>query len=137
MSAPRDTPDKTLIDLETKFWQSMVDLDTEAAVELISEPALMVTPMGVLKFDRAAYREMAKREKSILTSFELSAVQVVFPNDSTAIVTYHVKQSLTPRGKGESTLQEMNDSSTWIKKGSNWECVLHTETPAEGKRISH
>ena len=32
------SPSKTLIDLETKFWQSMVDQDTDAALELLSEP---------------------------------------------------------------------------------------------------
>ena len=127
---------KTLIDLETKFWQSMVDQDTETAVEMISEPALMVTPMGAFKFDRAGYREMAKQAPLVLTSFELSDVQVVFPNDATAVVSYHVKQGVAKRGKGESETQEMNDTTTWVRTGSNWQCVLHTETPAEARKTS-
>ena len=71
-----------------------------------------------------------------LSSFELSDMQVVFPNDSTAVLTYHVKQKVTPRGKDESTVQEMNDTSTWIKVGDDWQCVIHTETPAGGEQRS-
>jgi hypothetical protein len=53
------TPSQTLIDLETKFWQSMIDQDTDAAVAMLSEPALMVSSHGAMKFDHAGYRKMA------------------------------------------------------------------------------
>ena len=66
----------------------------------------------------------------VLTSFEFSDMDVMFPNDTTAVVTYRVRQGVAPRGEGESTTQEMNDTSTWVQKGTGWECVMHTETPA-------
>lgn len=50
-----------LIDLETRFWQSMVDDDTDTAVGMLSEPALMVSQHGAIKFDHAGYRRMARR----------------------------------------------------------------------------
>jgi hypothetical protein len=123
------TPSKTLIALETKFWQSILDQDADGALELLSEPALMVSSHGVMKFDHAGYRRMAKNGSMVLKSFELSDVQVVFPNDSTAVMTYHVKQGVSQRGNDASTLQEMNDTSTWIKVDDTWQCVMHTETP--------
>ena len=89
-------PNKTLIDLETKFWQSMVNQDTDAALEMLSEPALMVSSHGAFKFDHAGYRKMAEQGSMIVTSFELSDMEVVFPNDTTAILTYRVKQGITP-----------------------------------------
>jgi len=55
------TSDKTLIDLETKFWQSMVDQDPDTAVSLLSEPALMVSAHGAMKFDHAGYRRWRSR----------------------------------------------------------------------------
>jgi hypothetical protein len=55
---------------------------------------------------------------------------VVFPSESSAILTYHVKQGVAPRSNGGSTFQEMNDTSTWIRTGLQWKCVMHTETPA-------
>jgi hypothetical protein len=42
---------------------------------------------------------MAEQGSMVLTSFELSDVEVLFPNDTTAVLTYHVKQEVAPRGK--------------------------------------
>ncbi len=120
---------KTLIDLEKRFWQAMVDQDAESAMKLLGEPALMVSAHGALKFDREGYRRMAERGPMIVKSFELSDMDVVFPDDTTAILTYRVKQAVTPRGRNEPVVQEMNDSSTWVKNGQGWQCVMHTETP--------
>jgi hypothetical protein len=123
---------KTLIDLETKFWQSMIDNDTEVAVEMLSEPSLMVSPHGTMRFDHAGYREMAEQGSMVLTSFELSDMQVMFPDETTAVLAYKVKQGMASRGKeDQSTEQEMYDTSTWIRSGSSWHCVMHTETPIQ------
>ena len=130
MATPRDT----ILELENRFWQSMVDNDADAAVELLTEPALMVSAHGTMKFDHAGYREMAEKGPMVLTGFELSDVQVVFPNATTAIATYHVKQQVAQRGKDSADVQEMNDTSTWIKEDGSWKCVMHTETPAGAKR---
>lgn len=131
------TSSKTLVDLETKFWQSMVDQDTDTALELLHEPALMVSAHGAMKFDHAGYRKMAEQGSSTVTAFSLSDMEVVFPDDTTAILTYHVKQKISPRGNGKAVTQEMNDTSTWIQKGANWQCVMHTETPVDTKKVAH
>lgn len=125
------TPSKTLMELETKFWQSMVDEDTDAALELLAEPALMVSAQGAMKFDHEGYREMAEQGSMVVTSFELSDMDVVFANDSTAVLSYRVTQGVATRGNGKTTVQEMNDSSTWVQAGKQWKCVAHTETPAQ------
>ncbi|MDM0110044.1 nuclear transport factor 2 family protein [Variovorax sp. J22R24] len=127
------TPSKTLVDLEKKFWQSMIDQDTDAALALLSEPALMVSSHGAMKFDHAGYRKMAEQGSMVVTSFELSDTQVVFPTEDTAILTYGVKQGVASRGQADSATQEMFDSSTWIRTDQGWRCVMHTETPVEKK----
>ncbi len=128
------TSSKTLIDLETKFWQSMVDQDPDTAVSLLSEPALMVSSHGAMKFDHTGYRKMAEQGTMVLTSFELSDVEVVFPNDTTAVLTYRVKQGMATRGNAKSTTQEMADTSTWVQsEGDDWRCVMHTETRIDKK----
>ncbi len=131
------TPTKTLIELENKFWQSIVDQDSDTATEMLCEPSLMVSTHGAMKFDHAAYRKMATQGSMVLTSFELSNVDVVFPNDATAIVTYKVKQSMARRGEAEGTVQEMNDTSTWIQTRGGWRCAMHTETPIDTKQSTH
>jgi hypothetical protein len=122
--------EQTLTELERRFWQSMVDQDTDAALRLLAEPALMVSSHGAMKFDHAGYRKMAEQGGMVLTSFALSDVVVVFPNENTAILTYRVRQGMAVRGKRESQVEEMNDTSTWVRDGGAWKCVMHTETPA-------
>ena len=129
------TSSKTLIDLEKKFWQSMVDTDTDTALKLLSEPAMMVSSHGAMKFDHPTYRKMAEHGDMVVTGFEMSDVDVAFPNDAIGIVTYHVKQEVAPRGKsGGATTQEMHDTSTWVQSDGQWRCVMHTETPVEAKK---
>jgi len=125
------TPRQTVIDLERAFWQSMLDADTDTAVSMLCEPALMVSQHGALKFDHATYRKMAEQGSMVLTAFELRDIDVVFPNDDTAVVTYGVDQSVAPRppGKGQPVKQRMQESSTWVREDGRWRCAIHTETP--------
>ena len=131
------SPSKTLIDLETKFWQSMVDQDTAAALKLLHDPACMATAHGAMKFDHAGYRKMAEQGSMVVTSFALSDVEVMFPTETTAVMTYRVKQSVAARDGGNSTTQDMSDTSTWVHVGNRWRCVLHTESPMQTTPQKH
>lgn len=127
------TPTKTLIDLETKFWQSMVDQDADAALQLLHDPALMASGHGAMKFDHAGYRKMAEQGAMVVTSFAFSDVEVMFPTATTAVMTYRVKQTVAARDGGKSTTEDMSDTSTWVHSGKRWQCVLHTESQMEAK----
>lgn len=132
------TSSKNLIELETRFWQSMVDHDADTAIAMLSEPALMVSQHGAIKFDHKTYRRMTEEGPVELTAFRLRDVDVVFPNDSTAVLTYRVTQDVTERDNGRTTTQEMADSSTWVMSGDGeWRCVMHTETPVDGRGNRH
>lgn len=121
---------KTIIDLETKFWQSMVDDDSETVISLVAEPAVMVSGHGAFQFTRDQYKKMAREGPVVVTSFKFEDMKVLFPNDSTAVVTYKATQGVAPRGKKEESKDEVvNDTSTWVKDGGDWKCVMHTETP--------
>lgn len=124
------TPDQQIVELETRFWQAMVDQDVDSATALLCEPAMMVSSHGALRFDRAGYRKMAEQGPMVVTSFQFDDTKVVFPNEDTAVLSYRVKQGLAPRGKKENQSQLMQDSSTWVRDdGDAWKCVMHTETP--------
>lgn len=118
-----------LVKLETRLWQSMVDEDTDTALSMLDEPALLVSGHGAMQFDHRQYRQMAEQGRMVIKSFELSDMNVVFPNEATAVLTYRVKQSMATRGQSDVTQQEMADSSVWTHKGGHWRCVMHTETP--------
>lgn len=125
------TASRELMDLENRFWQSMVDEDTDTALSMLDEPALMVSSHGTMQFDHAGYRRMAEQGSMVIKSFELSDMNVVFPTEETAVLTYHVKQALAQRGQTQEVKQEMADSSVWTRKDGSWRCVMHTETPVE------
>ena len=131
------TPSKTLIDLETKFWQSMVDQDTTAALQLLHDPACMATSHGAMKFDHAGYRKMAEQGRMVVTAFALSDVEFMFPTETTAVLTYRVKQTVGARDGGHSKTQDMSDTSTWVHFSNRWQCVLHTESPMEATSAKH
>jgi hypothetical protein len=125
----QEAPSKTLIDLENRFWQSLVDEDADTAISLLDEPALMVSPHGAFKFDHAGYRRMAEQGSMVVKSYQLSDMDVVFASEDAAILTYRVKQVLSPRDRSQDITQDMADTSTWVRKGGQWQCVMHTETP--------
>lgn len=126
------TASRDLIGLENKFWQALVDEDTDTAIGLLDEPALMVSSHGAMQFDHAGYRKMAEQGSMVLKSYKLSDMNVVFPRDDMALLTYRVKQAMGERGKpGDEVNQEMADSSVWTRKDGQWLCVMHTETPVD------
>lgn len=125
-----------LIELEKKFWQSMVDEQTDVALGMLTEPAFMVSPHGAMKFDHATYRRMAEHGSMVIKRFELGDMEATFVGDDAAILSYQVKQVLSPRGKSEETEQHMADTSTWVKVDGAWRCAMHTETPVGAGRAA-
>ncbi|RZJ05258.1 MAG: nuclear transport factor 2 family protein, partial [Haliea sp.] len=82
----------TIIELEKRFWQALVAGDTNTALSLLAEPAVMVNGHGALQFTRAQYRQMAQEGPVVVTAFTLDDMTVLFANDSTAVVTYRATQ---------------------------------------------
>ena len=115
-----------IVDLETKFWQSMKDKDVDTARSLIARQGLVTGPMGAMTIDPEKYAKMTSEGKWTLKEFEMSKVEVVRPTPDSAVIAYEVRQ------KGESQGKPMDmrcvDSSVWVREGSDWKVVLHTET---------
>ena len=86
--------DSQIVDLEKKFWQSLIDNDTDTAVSLLNEPSLMVSSHGAMQFDHDGYRKMADEGPLVVKSYKLDNVQVFHPNDDMAVVTYRVTQAV-------------------------------------------
>ena len=67
--------------LEKAFWKSMVDGKPEVATRMLTEPAVMVSGYGAMKFDHAEYTKMANDDKYKLVDYKLSDLDVVFVTD--------------------------------------------------------
>lgn len=112
--------------LERAFWQSMVDGRAEVATAMLTEPAVMVSHHGTMKFDHGEYERMARDDRHRLVDYRLEDMDVVFPTPDVAVATYRVAQSVEKEGQREE--QQAFDSSTWIRVGRDWKCVAHTES---------
>ena len=120
---------ETIIELERRFWQALVDKDVEAAKVLISETALVTNGQGTMRIDPKAYGEMLRHGGWTLDSFAFSDEDVIFPTEDVAVLTYKARQKGENNGKPMD--QTCADSSVWVKSGDRWTCALHTETVME------
>lgn len=120
------TEKQAIIDLEKKFWDTMVTKDADAATEMMAKKSIVTGPQGVSEISRGDFNKMIKESKWTLDSYRFSDVQVIFPNESTAVIGYKVKQKGTMDGKPYD--MEAADVSTWAKSGNEWLCVMHSET---------
>ncbi|MGO4739151.1 nuclear transport factor 2 family protein [Bosea sp. 2KB_26] len=117
---------QTIIDLETRFWQSMVDKDAKLAKSMIAQECLITGPMGAMKIDPDRYEAMTEEGRWTLQSFKLSDVDVIMPTDEVAVIAYTVHQKGDMKGKPMD--MTCADSTTWVRDGQSWKCALHTET---------
>lgn len=117
--------------LEKAFWNSMIDGKPEVATGMLTEPAVMVSGHGAMKFDHAAYTRMANDDQYKLIDYTMSDMDVVFPREDVAVASYHVNQKVEMQGKP--VQMDVYDTSTWVKVGGQWRCVMHTESPVVKK----
>ena len=118
-----------IIDLETRFWQSMKDKDVETAKSLIAREGLVTGPMGTMTINPEKYAQMTRDGQWTLNNFKMKNVEVVQPTEDSAIIAYEVHQ--TGDMKGQPMDLRCADSSVWVKEQGRWKCALHTETILE------
>ena len=124
------TEKQTIIDLEKRFWDTMVSKDADAATDMMAKKSIVTGPQGVAEISRGDFSKMMEEGKWTLDSYKFSNVQVIFPNDRTAVIGYKVKQKGMMDGKPYD--MEAADASTWTKSGDEWLCVMHSETTLDG-----
>ena len=121
------TMHKTLLDLETRYWEALKDKDVQTAVELTADPCVIVGAQGVGRVDRSMYESMMSESSWTIDEFKIGDdVQVEMLGRNTAIVAYTVHENLTV--DGEPVSLDAADSSTWVRSDGSWKCALHTES---------
>lgn len=119
-----------IIDLEKKFWDTMISKDADTASAMMAKKSIVTGPQGVSEIARGDFGKMMEGSKWTLDSYKMSDVQVVFPTDDTAVIGYKVRQKGLMDGKP----YDMNcaDATTWVRDGKEWLCALHTEAVVNG-----
>ncbi|MBO9575459.1 MAG: nuclear transport factor 2 family protein [Sphingobium sp.] len=115
-----------IIDLENRFWQSMIDKDPDAGAAMIAEKSIVTGAQGAATIDRPAFKRMMEEGKWELESYVFSDVQVEFPAPDVAVIAYKVTENLLLEGKP--LKMEAADASTWVRQDGEWTCALHTES---------
>ncbi len=118
--------EKEILDLENKFWQSMIDKDAAVGAGLTADPCLVTGAQGVARIDRKHFAKMMEEGKWKLHAYNFTDVKVEPVTDGVAVIAYKVHEDLTIDGK-KMTL-DAADASTWVKKNGEWLCALHTES---------
>lgn len=115
-----------IIDLENRFWRTMIDKDVETAAELMADKSIVTGAQGAATIDRQSFAKMMEGSDWTLESYVFSDVQVAFPTADVAIIGYKVSENLLIDGKPLKL--EAADASTWIRQDGSWRCALHTES---------
>jgi ketosteroid isomerase-like protein len=115
-----------IIGLETDFWTAMRDKHPPSAQALIAKQCLVTGPMGTMRIDPEQFAELTREGDWRLDAFELRDVEVLFPNEATAIVTYKVHE--TGEMHGGPMDMEAADATVWVQEDGAWKVALHTET---------
>ena len=115
-----------IIDLEKKFWDTMISKDADTASAMIANPSIVVGPQGMSSIKPGDFAKMMEGSKWTLDSYKFQDVEVSFPVKDTAIIAYKVRQKGAMGGKHYD--MECVDSTTWIKSDGKWLSAIHTET---------
>jgi hypothetical protein len=118
--------EKTLMDLENRFWRTMQDRDVKTAAQMTDYPCIVAGPQGVASIDEKAFASMMGGGAWTLKDFSLGEPQVRMISDDVAIVAYKVKESLSV--EGEPVTLEAADASVWVRRDGRWLCAMHTES---------
>jgi len=121
------TMQKTLLDLETRYWEALKDKNVEVALELTADPCVIVGAQGVGRVNPSMYEKMMREASWSILDFKIGDdVQVEMLGRNTAIVAYTVHEDLTVDGQPLSL--DAADSSTWVRSDGHWKCAMHTES---------
>jgi hypothetical protein len=117
-----------LLGLEERYWNAIMQKDSATAASLSDDTCVVVGAQGVGEVDRGALAMMLESAKYTLEAYSLEDVHMHRVSDEVVTLAYKVKEALTVDGKKVNL--EAFDSSVWVKWGSNWVCVVHTESLA-------
>jgi hypothetical protein len=115
-----------ILNLEKRFWKSMVDKDVDAALKLTADPCIVTGAQGVSAIDKGTFTKMMTTAKWDLRDFSIDDVQVQQLGEDVAIIGYKVHEDLTV--EGSRLALDAADSSTWVRQNGSWLCAMHTES---------
>jgi len=117
--------EKALIEREKAVWETVKNKQFDAFRKYYSDNFRSVSSGGVSDINQEA--EGVRNVD--LKDYSLTDIKVVFPNKSTAVLTFKV----TVQGsyKGQDISGAYYASAVWVNQGGEWLVILYTEAKAE------
>src|SRR4051812_9623946 len=125
MTPMAGTTEQQLVDLEKKYWDAMMARDVDGAVRMSDDPCYIAGAQGVSQISNEQYRKLMTDGKWTLHSYTMDKILARLVSPDVAIIAYTVTENLTV--EGQKLTLTANDTSTWVRKGNEWKCSLHTE----------
>jgi hypothetical protein len=124
------TEERTLLDLERRFWDAMKAKDAQSAERMTDDGCIVVGAQGVSAIDRKTMGKLTTEGKWELEHYDIEEkkAQIRFVGDDVAIVAYPVTERVFV--DGQRVPLAANDASVWVRRGDEWVCALHTESLA-------
>jgi ketosteroid isomerase-like protein len=123
-----DALKQELLAREQDYWNAIKEKNARVATSLSDDPCIVVGAQGVSELSRNALTKMLEGAAYELRGFSLEDVHFRRLGDDVVALAYRVNEDLTV--DGERVKLEAFDSSVWVKRGGEWVCVVHTESPA-------
>jgi hypothetical protein len=120
------TVDQQVIELEKRFWRTIMDRDVDAALALTDDPCIIAGASGTAIVDHASFRQIMSAATYTLHDFAIEDAKVRMLSGDVALVAYKVREDLTVDGQ-KLTLNAA-DSSVWVRRNGDWRCAMHTES---------
>jgi len=114
-----------LLDLEKQYWQAVKEKDGDAVRRLTDDECIVTGAQGVGRIDKEKVASMIVNAPYTLNRFSLDDAEVRMLRDDVAVVAYKIHEELTVDGKPVKL--DAADTSTWVRRGGDWVCALHTE----------
>jgi hypothetical protein len=115
-----------ILDLEHRFWQTMISRDVETATALMGDSSIITGAQGVSQIDKASFARMLTGGAWKLLDYNFDEVKVIAPTADVAVIGYKVVEHV--EFEGRSIELRAADASTWVRQAGEWVCVLHTES---------
>jgi len=115
-----------ILDLENRFWQTMISRDVDTATALTAESCIITGAQGVSQIDKATMGKMLAGGQWKLLDYSFDEVKVVAPTADLAVIGYKVVEHVEL--DGQPIELKAADASTWVREAGKWVCVLHTES---------
>lgn len=114
-----------IINLEKKYWNAMTEMDYETVKSLTNFPCIVAGKRGIRSVDEPSFKQMFDQgEGKKMKVKGISGEQVQAGADH-AMIGYIIELDY------DGNAMRCACTSTWIKKGDNWVCAMHTETDLE------